>query len=162
VCAHGANRAPARGPSISPLDVVAQVVALLLALILLAVGLIHAYWALGGRRASAGAVPEVAGRPAFKPSRFGTIAVAIALLAASALVATAGRLLADPLSPPIVRLLTFGLGAVFLARSVGDFRLVGFFKRVRASRFAQLDTFLYSPLCLIMGLAALFVAYHDV
>ena len=140
----------------------AQVVALLLTMILLTVGLVHVYWALGGRRASAGAVPEVAGRPAFRPSRFSTIAVAIALFVAAAVVAIAGRLLADPLRPPIVRILTFGLGAVFLARSMGDFHLVGFFKRVRASRFARLDTLLYSPLCLILGLAGLFVAYHDV
>ena len=68
----------------------------------------------------------------------------------------------DPLTPPTVRLLTFCLGAVFLARAIGDFRLVGFFKRVQGSRFARLDTLVYAPLCLILGIAALFVAYHDV
>jgi Protein of unknown function (DUF3995) len=56
----------------------------------------------------------------------------------------------------------FGLGAVFVVRSVGDFRPLGFFKRARGSRFARLDTFVYAPLCLILGLAALFVAYYDV
>jgi hypothetical protein len=140
----------------------AGTVALLLAAILSTLGVVHVYWALGGRSAWAAAVPELAGRPAFKPSRSATLAVAMALFVAAALVATAGRLLVDPFAPPIVRSLTFGLGAVFLARAIGDFRLVGFFKRVRGSRFAQLDTFLYAPLCLILGLGALFVAYHDV
>jgi hypothetical protein len=139
-----------------------RVLALLLAAILLTLGVVHLYWALGGRHASVGAVPEVGGRPAFKPSRLGTIAVAIVLFASSALVATAGRLWADPFKPPIVRILTFGLAAVLLARSIGDFRLVGFFKRVQDSRFAQLDTLVYSPLCLVLGLAAVFVAYHAV
>jgi uncharacterized protein (DUF2062 family) len=139
-----------------------RLVALLAAVILLALGLAHIYWALGGRTGSAAAVPEVSGRPVFQPSRPGTLAVAIALFAAAVLIATAGRLLVDPLVQPIVRILTFCLGAVFLARSVGDFRLVGFFKRVQGSRFARLDTLVYAPLCLILGLAAMFVAYHAV
>jgi hypothetical protein len=133
-----------------------------MAAILLALGSVHVYWALGGRSGSAAAVPEVSGRPAFQPSRPGTLAVAIALFVAAALIATAGRLLVDPFAAPIVRVLTFCLGAVFLARSVGDFRLVGFFKRVQGSRFARLDTLVYAPLCLLLGLAAVFVAYHDV
>jgi hypothetical protein len=139
-----------------------RLVALLMAAILSALGLVHIYWALGGRSGSGSAVPELSGRPAFEPSRPGTLAVAIALFAAALLIATAGRLLVDPLAPPTVRLLTFCLGAVFLARAVGDFRLVGFFKRVQGSRFARLDTLVYAPLCLILGIAALFVAYHDV
>jgi uncharacterized protein (DUF2062 family) len=139
-----------------------RLVALLTAAALSALGVVHIYWAMGGRSGSGAAVPELAGRPAFKPSRTGTLAVAIALFAAALLVATAGRVLFDPLAPPTVRLLTFCLGAVFLARAVGDFRLVGLFKRVRGSRFARLDTWVYAPLCLILGIAALFVAYHDV
>ena len=86
----------------------------------------------------------------------------MALIAAAALIATAGRLLPNPLAPSIMRGLTYGLGAVFLARSVGDFRLVGFFKRVQGSRFARLDTWVYAPLCLLLGLATVFVAYHEV
>lgn len=140
----------------------AHVVALLLSGILALLGLIHIYWAFGGQSGSAAAVPELAGRPAFKPSRSSTLAVAIALFVAAALVMATAGLIADPFPPPIARILTFGLGAVFVVRSIGDFRLVGFFKRVRGSRFAQLDTFVYAPLCLILGLAALFVAYCDV
>jgi hypothetical protein len=97
-----------------------------------------------------------------RPSAPGTIAVAIALFAAALLIASAGRLLVDPLPPPTVRVLTFCLGAVFLARAVGDFRLVGFFKRVQGTKFAHLDTLVYAPLCLFLGIAAVFVAYHDV
>lgn len=139
-----------------------RLMALVLVAILLALGLLHVFWALGPRRASAATIPEIDGRPAFRPSRLGTVAVAIALLTAAALVAIAGRLLVDPLPPPLARLLTFALGAVFVARSIGDFRLVGFFKRARASRFARLDTRFYAPLCLLVGLGVLFVAYRDV
>lgn len=51
------------------------------------------------------------------------------------------------------------LGAVFVLRSIGDFRLVGFFKSVRGTGFAAWDTRLYSPLCLLLGLGALWLAF---
>jgi Protein of unknown function (DUF3995) len=141
---------------------VKTLIALALVLVLAALGLVHVYWGFGGRTAAAAAVPEVAGRPAFKPSRTATLLVAMALLAAATLVATTARLVPDLPVPRVARFLTFVLGSVFVARSIGDFRLVGFFKRASASRFARLDTLVFAPLCLLVGLAALFVAYVDV
>ena len=139
-----------------------SLIAFALVAVLLALSLVHLYWGLGGRTAAAAAIPEVAGRPAFKPSRTGTLAVAMALLVSACLVATTGHLLPELHVPRLVRFLTTVVGSVFVARSVGDFRLVGFFKRRSASRFARLDTLVYSPLCLFLGLAALFVAYADI
>ena len=53
---------------------------------------------------------------------------------------------------------TFVLGCVFFIRAVGEFRLVGLFKRVRSTTFARWDTLLFSPLCLVISLAALWLA----
>ena len=53
---------------------------------------------------------------------------------------------------------TWVWAGVFTLRAVGDFRLVGFFKRPSDSRFARRDTRLYSPLCLALGLALLALA----
>ncbi|WP_423856182.1 DUF3995 domain-containing protein [Acidithiobacillus ferrianus] len=35
---------------------------------------------------------------------------------------------------------------------MGDFRLVGFFKTVTGTRFARLDSTVFSPLCLAMAI----------
>jgi len=43
------------------------------------------------------------------------------------------------------------IAAVFALRAIGDFRYVGFFKRIRDTRFARLDTLAYSPLCAVLG-----------
>jgi hypothetical protein len=48
--------------------------------------------------------------------------------------------------------------AAFL-RSVGDFRLVGFFKRVRGTRFARYDSLLFSPLSLALGVPTLWLGW---
>ena len=43
------------------------------------------------------------------------------------------------------------LSLVFCVRAVGDFRFVGFFKRVRGTPFAIWDTRLFSPLYLLLA-----------
>jgi hypothetical protein len=51
------------------------------------------------------------------------------------------------------------LGIIFVVRSIGDFRSAGFFKSVRNTTFALWDTWLYSPLCLVLGLSTLWLAF---
>jgi hypothetical protein len=104
-------------------------------------------------------VPEVDGRRAFSPSRSATLAVACALFIAAALVAISGRLLEDPFPRSFVRVATIVLGVLLVARAIGDFRLLGFFKQKNRSRFARLDTLLYSPLCLALGCGVLYVIF---
>ena len=101
----------------------------------------HFYWAAGGGSGKNAAIPEVDGVPTFKPLKRGTAAVGVVLLGTAAIV------LLD------VKLLLAGAAVVLILRAVGDFRLVGFFKRVRGSKFARMDTLLYSPLCLALGAA---------
>ena len=70
--------------------------------------------------------------------------------------ATAGLLL--PGVPEVLLTwLCYALALALFARAIGDFKYVGFFKRVRDSRFAGLDTLLFSPLCLLLavGVAAI-------
>jgi len=138
------------------------VIARSVASIVAALGLLHFYWALGGRAGKSAAVPEANGQHAFVPSRVQTLAVAIALLFAATVIAVAGGLFGVGGFGVVFRILAFGLSATFVARAVGDFRLVGFFKRVRGTQFARLDTIAYSPLCLALGLTVFYIAYNDV
>ena len=136
------------------------VIARIVAAALGALGLLHVYWALGGRAGESTAVPELNGQRAFVPSRGGTLVVAAALLFAAMVTAIAGRLIGVGGFGGVFRILAFGLSATFIARAVGDFRWVGFFKRVRGTRFALLDTAVFSPLCLLVGCAVFYVAYN--
>jgi hypothetical protein len=123
-------------------------------------GSVHVYWALGGRIVLIAAVPEVSGKPSFRPGAVLTFAVACALFACAALTAAVAGFVQVPGSPTIVRWCAFTLALVLLLRAIGDFRLVGFFKRVRGSRFAQLDSVIYSPLCLVLAAGVFTVAWH--
>ena len=133
--------------------------ALGVAAVLLGIAVIHVYWAIGGRLGAGAAVPEVSGKPALSPSPNATLLVALALTVAALVVLGRIQVWRSSLVPPWVFTLgTWVLAAVFLLRAVGDFRLVGFFKRVRGTRFATRDTFLYSPLCLALGLSLVGIA----
>lgn len=136
-----------------------SVVARIVAAALGALGLLHIYWALGGRTGKSAAVPEVNGQRVFVPSTGGTLVVAAALLFAALVTAVAGGLVRAGDFGFVFRILAYGLGATFIARAIGDFRLVGFFKRIRDTRFARLDTIVFSPLCLGLGCAIFYVAY---
>lgn len=122
-----------------------------------ALGVLHVYWLLGGRLGLAAALPEVEGRPAFLPSKLATLVVGAGLFACAGIVAALAGWMALPLRAPLLDLAGYALALVFLARAIGDFRLVGFFKRVRGTRFATLDSFLYSPLCLGLTLGVFLV-----
>ena len=130
----------------------------LLASTLCALGLLHVYWALGGGRGQGVSVPEVAGRPAFRPSRTATFGVGLGLFGAAGIALVRGGLLGPALPGSPAHWAAIALGLVFVARAVGEFRLVGFLKRVRGTPFARLDSWLYSPLSLLLGLGFLWIA----
>jgi hypothetical protein len=127
--------------------------------IFVVLGMWHIYWALGGAFAKAAAIPEVDGAPAFSPSRGLTALVGVALFCFALLLVVTSGLFSLPVPADVLSWLCYALALALFARAVGEFRLVGFFKRVRGTRFASLDTWIYSPLCL--GLSVLVFAVGD-
>ncbi|MNP46945.1 hypothetical protein D3C76_1409790 [compost metagenome] len=51
------------------------------------------------------------------------------------------------------------IAILLFARAIGDSELVGFFKEVKGSKFSRLDTWVYSPLCVVLGAGLLAVAW---
>lgn len=128
--------------------------ALINCIILLLISGIHVYWALGGRWGLQNALPERNGLKTVKPGAFVTLAVAL-VFGGMALfyLYKAGLLNVSPRELPawLDRYGLWLLASIFLLRAIGEFRYVGFFKRIRHSRFADLDTKFYSPLCLLLS-----------
>ena len=132
---------------------------ILLMIIFSLLGLIHIYWAFGGQTGWLAALPEVNGKPSFRPSALMTYFVAFGLFLCALLISITAGFVTLPLPFFIFKWLTFALSLVLLLRATGDFNLVGFFKRVRGTRFAYLDTRFYSPLCFLLAIGVFLVAY---
>ncbi|HEV7732385.1 MAG TPA: DUF3995 domain-containing protein [Candidatus Binatia bacterium] len=130
----------------------------LLAVVLGMLSLFHVAWACGARIGSNVVIPEVDGRPVFTPSRTATILVAVGLAGAAVVALARGGLIILPIPSFMVQLAAALLGLVFLARTVGDFRLAGAFKRIRGTPFATWDTWLFTPLCGLMSAGFFLIA----
>ncbi|TMU78968.1 DUF3995 domain-containing protein [Pseudomonas fluorescens] len=130
------------------------------------IALMHVYWALGGQWAAAVVVPQVpvrgfvaSVRPAFKPSGWLTLIVAAALLVIAALVCMRVGWGVPAVTHKALQWVISAIALLMFARAIGDSHLVGFFKDVKGSRFARLDTWVYSPLCAVLGVGLLAVAW---
>ncbi|MBV9884745.1 MAG: DUF3995 domain-containing protein [Sphingomonadaceae bacterium] len=133
-----------------------------LAIIAFAAGF-HLYWALGGRLGYSVSLPQ---RPDGVPVMHhrigwwrpaaGAVAAGLVMLAALALAAE-GRL-SLPLPLFVVRGALGLVGGAFVLRAIVPTPWTGFFKRIRGTRWARYDTFLYSPLFLLLGAALLVIA----
>ena len=133
--------------------------AILLSALYLFLSILHLYWASGGRWGWGAAIPsDDRQKQVLHPTPFHCVLVATVLLlfALSALVRggfwdwAGGNL--------FVSVLLWMQVTVFLLRAVGDFRYVGFFKKVNKTAFARNDSLIYSPLCLLLAALALCLA----
>jgi hypothetical protein len=147
--AQSTDRSAARGTS---------AVAGTIALCLFMLAAVHFYWGLRSMEGHAVLVPELDGRPVYTPRNSDFLDIAAALVLACVIVAVRGKVLHSPMPETWTNLGAFAVGLVLLARAIGDFRYVGFFKRVRDTPFAEWDTRLFSPVSLLLGAATLWVA----
>ena len=128
------------------------------AAIMAGISALHVYWAAGGSTGQGGIIPEVNGKPAFQPGQLATLSVALAMAAASATVAVAAGQSGKERRSPLARQGATTLAFVFAARAIGNFKTAGFSKRVKGTRFATLDTFVYAPLCAFLSACCAAVA----
>ncbi len=109
---------------------------------------VHVYWARGGEAFSASAVPTKRDGDVpvalFDPGPVSTIGVAAGLTVAALAVLRAGF---TGKGRGFARLVAL----VFFARAVGEFRYVGYTKRVRGTAFSRRDDWIYAPLCIVIG-----------
>jgi uncharacterized protein DUF3995 len=123
----------------------------------------HLNWALGGRLGLSVSLPQrpdgspvMAQRLGWWRPAAGAIALGLALLGGLALGAEGH--LALPLPAAMIRAALVLTGAAFVLRALVPTPWTGFFKRIRDTRWARYDSFLYSPLFLLLGAALLAVA----
>lgn len=122
------------------------------------ISFIHFYWLLGGKWGLTVSLPEkVKGGALFTPRIIETLIVAIGLLVVGFMLLV--QFSAIPFFKPNIITESFCIifTVIFFLRAVGDFKYLGFFKRIKHSTFAKYDTRYYSPLCLYLAFSFLLV-----
>ena len=134
------------------------VIAMSLASVLCFLSIVHLYWTVRGAGIGAAVPTQTNGTPVFRPGRASAFLVAAALLLAAAIVLARAGVISVGFPGAVIHIGIWGVAVAFVARTVGEFRYVGLFKRVRGTPFARWDSMLFTPLCAGMSIAAVLVA----
>lgn len=130
------------------------VVAAIISVVFVLLSILHIYWAGGGKAGISKVIPVIEGKPAITPGKVITLLVAFGLMGIAGVSYVLGYVnLESYFFGDYVVYAGWFLAFVFLVRAVGDFNLVGFFKKHKSSEFAVYDTKYYSPFCLSMSAA---------
>ena len=120
---------------------------------------LHIYWALGGKRFLKAVLPtNTKGQSIFQPKFSATLLVAVGLVAFALITLGNLGIFDDFIPGKYINYGTYGIAAIFFLRAIGDFKFVGFTKKIKGTEFASNDSKIYSPLCLYIGLTSLAIA----
>jgi hypothetical protein len=138
-----------------------SVIAIALFLIFLNISLLHFYWSFGGQWGKRAAVPTKNDHTSvIAPGFLSSFIVASGLLGFGLFNLTEVKSLDLPMPPLIKKSGPWVIAIIFLARAVGDFKYIGFFKKIRHTRFGEKDTKFFSPLCLVIGILNVILALN--
>ncbi len=136
------------------------IVSLFLSSVFLLLAVLHFYWASGGEWGLDAALPANAqGQRILNPKPIDCIVVGLGLLFFGFFYFS--KCVEMPIDTPywLDVYPAWGIAAIFLLRTIGDFRYVGFFKKVKNTHFARMDKQFFTPLCLVVGGVGLWLAY---
>jgi hypothetical protein len=132
--------------------------ALINSIIFLSLSALHFYWSAGGKLNFGEALPKNrAGDRLLNPTPFHSALVGVFLLIFSMYYLVKIEIVSITLSPMALSGIGWFIATIFLIRAMGDFKYVGFFKKIKNTDFAKQDTRYFSPLCLWLFINAVLV-----
>ncbi len=138
----------------------AKIIAALLFLIFLFLSLVHLYWVFGGKWGTEGVYPTPdVQTPPKNPGIVPTLIVAIGLFGFGVFYLIKVKIIIAELPFWLEKYGLWFLLAIFAVRTIGDFKYVGFFKKIKNTRFGQNDTKYFAPLCLIISFLIVFLLF---
>jgi Protein of unknown function (DUF3995) len=135
-----------------------RVLASLLGTVLLVLAALHLYWAIRGVSGGSAVPSRADGVPILRPGRLASLVVAGALAMAAGLVLARAQLIGAFAPSAWIRNGTWGVALAFGARTIGEFRYVGLFRRVQGTSFARWDARLFTPLCAALAVGTAWLA----
>lgn len=125
-------------------------------LILLAA--IHFNWVFGGTWGYESAIPtKENGDKLITPRKIETAVVGIVLTVMALLFLHNSKLVALPFPDWATKYGSWVIPILFILRAIGDFKYIGFFKKIKNTQFGKADTQLFIPLCLGIGILGIMI-----
>ncbi len=135
-----------------------MILSVLLSLILIGLGMIHFNWVIGGKFGFEESLPtKENGERVLNPKKIDSAIVGLGLTAFGIFYIIKSEIIEYNLPEWIMKYGSWIIPTIFLLRAIGEFKYVGFFKSVKKTDFGKLDTKLFSPLCLVIGISGIVI-----
>ena len=135
-----------------------QIASVLVAFIFTVLAFIHFNWVIGGTWGYDASLPSAEnGKRLFNPSKIATGIVGLGLLIFGVTYVAKSGFINLNQYEHILKYSRWIIITIFLLRAVGDFKYVGFFKKIKNTPFGKADTNIFSPLCLGIGVIGLLI-----
>ena len=121
---------------------------MMLTTVLLLLALIHLYWLFGEFGIDHALPTNEKGERLLNPGKLMTAAVAFVLFG----FAWVSYRLDIALHASWIDTIAWALALLFFLRVIGDFKMVGLFKKIRHTKFAKYDNLFYIPLCFLISI----------
>jgi hypothetical protein len=135
-----------------------MILSILLSLILIGLGMIHFNWVMGGNFGFSESLPtKENGERVLDPKKIYIAIVGIGLTAFGLFYLFKSGLIEYNLPEWLMKFASWIIPIIFFLRAIGEFQYVGFFKTVKKTEFGKLDSKIFSPLCLIIGILGVII-----
>lgn len=130
-----------------------KAVSLLLVMVFTLLGLIHLSWVFDSKWGFAESLPtNEEGERVLNPKKFGSAIVGLGLCVFALFYLLKSGLISLDLPSWVFQYGSWIIPSIFLLRAIGDFKYIGFFKRIKKTEFGKRDTKLFSPLCFVIAI----------
>ena len=135
-----------------------MILSILLSILLIGLGLIHFNWVVGGNFGFSESLPtKENGERVLNPKKIDSAIVGIGLTAFGFFYLLKSGVIEFIIPGWIMAYGSWIIPIIFLLRAIGEFKYVGFFKKIKKTEFGKLDTKFFSPLCLIIGIFGIII-----
>ncbi len=135
-----------------------MILSIILCLIFAVLGGFHFYWLFGGVWGIKKVIPTKDNeKNTLAIPKFATLLVGLILVAFGLIYLIKSGLLSVQLPNWIVMYGYWFIPSVFILRSIGEFKYVGFFKKIKNTEFSKADSKIFSPLCLVIGVIGILI-----
>lgn len=135
-----------------------MILSILVSIIFLGLALIHFNWVIGGKFGFVESLPtKENGERVLNPKKIDSAIVGIGLTLFGVFYILKSGIVEYNLPEWIMKYGGWIIPILFLLRAVGEFKYIGFFKRIKNTKFGKLDTHFFSPLCLLIGILGVII-----
>lgn len=133
---------------------IASILSIILFLVFSVLSGFHFYWFFGGKWGLDKVIPSVGEKAnSLEIPKFATLIVALGLMLFGLLYLGISGLITIQFPKWVTNYAYWFIPAIFTFRAIGEFKYVGFFKKIRNTEFARADSKIFAPLCIGIGIA---------